>query len=495
MKIAYLLGDSILEEARRALAERVAVSGLSDDSRRIQKGYAFFAVNGNAANGLLYAGAAEKQGAAAIIAEKGALLPKLGIPVFYVRNIRHVLALAAARFYGSQPQVAVAVTGTSGKTSVAAFLRQIWEKAGFSAASVGTVGVVAKDFSDHGSLTTPGAVDLALLLRNLERKHITHIVLEASSHGLEQCRLDGVRLSAAAFTNLGRDHMDYHPTIEAYFKAKMRLFDTLLPQGAPAIVFADGKFSEKAAKHIADAGRKALTVGRKGDFIKLKRVEHERFRQYAELEFGGEIYELYLPLAGEFQIANALTAAGLALVCSVPPASVFRALERLQGAPGRLQLVGATALGAPVYVDYAHKPDALENVLKSVRPFTNGRVIVVFGCGGDRDKGKRPIMGEIAVKLADIVIVTDDNPRTETAAVIRKQILAGAHGALEIADRRAAIRHAVALLKRGDTLIVAGKGHEEGQIIGDKVLPFSDHAEVSAALRETEKSKIAGDKR
>lgn len=490
MKIAHLLGGAVLGEESKKLAERLRVSGVADDSRKVRAGDAFFAVAGNAANGLLYAAAAAKAGAAVIIAEKGAHLPGQSVPFITVDNIRHVLALAAARFYHAQPQVAAAVTGTSGKTSVTAFLRQIWEQTGFSAASIGTIGVVAKDFSNPAALTTPGAVELALLLRDLSRKHITHVAMEASSHGLEQCRLDGVKLTAAGFTNLGRDHMDYHPTVEAYFKAKMRLFDTLLPEGAPAVVFADNKYSDKAAAHIAAAGRKALTVGRKGEFIRLKRVEHERFRQYAELDYGGDIYELILPLAGEFQIANALVAAGLAIAGKVPPAAVFRALERLRGAPGRLQLVGATASGAPVYVDYAHKPDALENVLRSVRPFTHGRIILVFGCGGDRDKGKRPIMGEIAVKLADMVIVTDDNPRSENAAIIRKQILAGAHGASEIGDRRAAIRHAVGLLARGDTLIVAGKGHEEGQIIGDKILPFSDVAEVSAALRGEE-----GDKR
>ncbi|KAA6206494.1 MAG: UDP-N-acetylmuramoyl-L-alanyl-D-glutamate--2,6-diaminopimelate ligase [Candidatus Tokpelaia sp.] len=482
MKVSYLLGEAIAADKSKALAETISISGVADDSRKVKAGYAFFAIAGNSTNGQAYAQAAEKQGAAVIIAEKGADLGARAIPVIYVQNIRHLLALAAARFYHSRPQIIVAVTGTSGKTSVAAFLRQIWENTGFAGASIGTIGVVAKDFSQSGALTTPGAVELALLLAQLARKHITHVVMEASSHGLEQCRLDGVKLTAAGFTNLGRDHMDYHPTIEAYFKAKMRLFDTLLPVGAKAVVFADSKYADKAVAHIEAAGRKALTVGRKGNFIKLKRVEHERFRQYAEIAFEDEIYELVLPLAGEFQLANALVAVGLALASSVPPAAAFRALERLQGAPGRLQLVGATAAGAPVYVDYAHKPDALENVLKSVRPFTNGRIVLVFGCGGDRDKGKRPIMGEIAVKLADIVIVTDDNPRSENAAIIRKQILAGAHGALEIADRRAAIRHAVGLLARGDTLIVAGKGHEEGQIIGDKTLPFSDQAEVANAL-------------
>jgi len=481
MKLAELLGSGALSGRDKNLAE-MDILGLSEDSRRIKAGYAFFALKGNAADGALYAAAAAKQGAAVIIAEAGAQLAPQPAPVIYVENIRHILALAAARFYHAQPQVAAAVTGTSGKTSVTVFLRQIWEQSGFSSASIGTIGVISKDYTIKESLTTPGAVELARIMRDLADHHITHVAMEASSHGLEQCRLDGVKLTAAAFTNLGRDHMDYHPTVDAYFKAKMRLFDTLLPAGAPAVVYADNKFSDKAAAYIAAAGRKALTVGRKGEFIKLKRVEHERFRQYAEFEHDSKIYEIMLPLAGEFQIANALVAAGLAIACGGSAAMVFRALERLQGAPGRLELAGATAAGAPIYVDYAHKPDALENVLKSVRPFTRGRIIVVFGCGGDRDKGKRPIMGALAAKLADKVIVTDDNPRTENADSIRRQILEGALHAEEIPDRRSAIRHAISLLARGDTLIIAGKGHEEGQIIGDKILPFSDKAEVNAAL-------------
>jgi len=482
MKLADLL-DAELLIGSSAAADCI-ITGISADSRNIGAGYAFFALKGTAADGGRFAAQAEAQGARVIIAEQGEALPPLGVPVVYVAHIRHILALAAARFYRRQPQTEAAITGTSGKTSVSVFLRQIWEQAGFAAASIGTIGVIGRDYHRAESLTTPGAVELMKLLRDMADRNITHAVMEASSHGLEQCRLDGVKLTAAGFTNLGRDHMDYHPTVEAYFAAKMRLFDTLLPVGAPAVIYADGKYSARAEAAVKQAGRKALTVGRKGAFIKLKRVEHERFRQYAELEFAGKIYELVLPLAGEFQIANALVAAGLAIACGQPAASVFRALERLQGAPGRLELIGANSAGAPVYVDYAHKPDALENVLKSVRPFTNGRIIVVFGCGGDRDKGKRPMMGALAEKLADKVIITDDNPRTEDAAEIRRQILAAVPLAEEIADRRAAIRRGISLLERGDTLIIAGKGHEEGQIIGTEIHPFSDKAEALAALAE-----------
>jgi UDP-N-acetylmuramoyl-L-alanyl-D-glutamate--2,6-diaminopimelate ligase len=290
--------------------------------------------------------------------------------------------------------------------------------------------------------------------------------MEASSHGLDQSRLDGVKLAAAAFTNLGRDHMDYHPTIEDYMAAKMRLFDTLLPKGSPAVIFADDAWSEQAIKAAIDAGHNVRTVGRKGEYLTLKRVEHFRHKQVAEIHAEGQIFEVHIPLAGDFQVANALVAAGLAMSTGVPAKVAMAALEKLQGASGRLELVGHTKDGALAYVDYAHKPDALSNVLASVRPFTTGRVIVVFGCGGDRDRGKRPIMGEIACRLADVVIVTDDNPRSEVPAEIRAEIMAAAPGATEIADRAEAIREAVGMLTSGDTLIVAGKGHEEGQTIG-----------------------------
>jgi UDP-N-acetylmuramoyl-L-alanyl-D-glutamate--2,6-diaminopimelate ligase len=396
------------------------------------------------------------------------------------------LSLAAANFYGGQPETMVAVTGTAGKTSVASFTRQIWAFAGHPAAMIGTTGVVSPRRNDYGSLTTPDPVSLHQLLAELADEGVTHAAMEASSHGLDQFRLDGVRLSAAAFTNLGRDHMDYHPTVEAYMAAKMRLFEALLPKGSPAVIFADDAWSQQAISVATAAGHDVRTVGRKGNFLTLKRVEHFRHKQVAEVHIGRDIFEVHIPLAGDFQIANALVAAGLAISTGVAAPVAMAALEKLQGAPGRLELVGHTRDGALAYVDYAHKPDALENVLTSVRPFTTGRVITVFGCGGDRDRGKRAIMGEIACRLADIVIVTDDNPRSEDPATIRSEIIAAAACATEIGDRAAAIREAVGMLKSGDTLIVAGKGHEEGQTIGSTTLPFSDHAQVRKALQERE---------
>lgn len=479
MKLRDLAGILPVEGTASADLE---VTGISSDSRQVKPGVVFFALAGTKADGATYAADAARRGAAAIVA--GSAIAGLPVPVLAVDDPRLALALSAARYFGKQPETMVAVTGTSGKTSVAAFTRQIWEQAGYAAASIGTTGVVAPGRNEYGSLTTPDPVALHQLLKELADAGVTHASMEASSHGLDQRRLDGVKLAAGGFTNLGRDHMDYHPTVEDYHRAKLRLFDTLLPKGAPAVIFADDPWSAPTIQAAQAAGLDVLTVGRHGDFLKLKRVEHERHRQRAEVEAGGALYEVDLPLAGDFQISNALVSAGLAISTGTPVAKALLALEKLKGAPGRLDLVGTTTNGAPVYVDYAHKPDALENVLASVRPFTTGRVIVVFGCGGDRDRGKRPIMGEIATRLADVVIVTDDNPRSEVPETIRAAILAAAPDAIEIGDRRQAIHEAVAMLHAGDTLIVAGKGHEEGQTIGTETLHFSDHEEVRAALRE-----------
>jgi UDP-N-acetylmuramoyl-L-alanyl-D-glutamate--2,6-diaminopimelate ligase len=465
-------------------AGEIQVSGLASDSRQVKPGDLFFALHGVKADGTAFVADAAKRGAAAAIVSAGSHTSSVSIPVLPVDDPRLALAQSAAAFFGKQPDTMIAVTGTSGKTSVTAFTRQIWEKAGIAAASIGTTGVVAPGRNEYGTLTTPDPIALHLLLKELADSGVTHASMEASSHGLDQCRLDGVKLKAGAFTNLGRDHLDYHPTIENYHAAKLRLFDTLLPKGAPAVIFADDVFSKATEAAAKDAGLDVRTVGRKGSFIALKRVEHERHRQRAEVSHDGVIYEIDLPLAGDFQIYNALVSAGLAISTGVAPSVAFKALETLEGAPGRLDYVASTRDGCPLYVDYAHKPEALENVLAAVRPFTTGRVVVVFGCGGDRDKGKRPIMGGIASRLADVVIVTDDNPRSEVPETIRGEILSSAPGAVEIADRAKAIREAVSMLKSGDTLIVAGKGHEEGQTAGGVTHPFSDHAELRKALAE-----------
>ncbi len=483
MKIKDLIGKDFPEIASQlgSGAGDIDIAAITADSRQVVPGSLFVALSGSKADGKAFIDEAIARGAAAVVTGVKAA-GDTPVPLLSAFTPRRVLAIAAANFYGNQPDTMVAVTGTAGKTSVASFARQIWAHAGFAAAMIGTTGVIAPGRNDYGSLTTPDPVSLHKLLAELADAGVTHAAMEASSHGLDQNRLDGVHLAAAGFTNLGRDHMDYHPTVEDYMAAKMRLFDGVLPKGSPAVIFSDDAWSAPAIAAARAAGHLVLTVGRKGDYLSLKRVEHFRHKQIAEIHVGDEIFEVQVPLAGDFQISNALVAAGLAMSTGVSARATMAALEKLQGASGRLELVGHTKEGALAYVDYAHKPDALENVLTSVRPFTTGRIIVVFGCGGDRDKGKRPIMGEIATRLADVVIVTDDNPRSEVPAVIRSEIMAAAKGATEIGDRAEAIKAAVDMLKSGDTLIVAGKGHEEGQTIGSVTLPFSDHDELRKAL-------------
>jgi UDP-N-acetylmuramyl-tripeptide synthetase len=335
----------------------------------------------------------------------------------------------------------------------------------------------------YGSLTTPDPVALHQTLDRLAGAGVTHLALEASSHGLDQKRLDGVRLAAGAFTNLSRDHLDYHATIEDYLAAKLRLFRELLPEGAPAVVDADSDIAPRVIEAARARGLSVFSVGAKGEAIRLAAVARDGLSSTLELELGGRRRRMRLPLPGDFQIANALVAAGLCVATGSDPDAVFKALQSLRGAPGRLERVGQIR-GATVFVDYAHKPDALEKAIAALRPHAQGRLILVFGCGGDRDAGKRPIMGEIAARCADIAIVTDDNPRSESAAAIRAQILATAPGALEIGDRGEAIRAGVAMLGGGDVLLIAGKGHETGQIVGGKTLPFSDADEARAALLE-----------
>ncbi|KAA5598098.1 UDP-N-acetylmuramoyl-L-alanyl-D-glutamate--2,6-diaminopimelate ligase [Blastochloris sulfoviridis] len=461
-------------------AAGLKVTGLAADSRKVTPGNAFVAVPGTNADGLAYAPAAVAKGAVAVIAAQ-APPGDLGVPVIVVADVRGALARAAARRHPRQPATQVAVTGTSGKTSVTAFTRQIWTALGHKAASVGTIGVVAPSGADYGSLTTPDPLTLHATLDRLAGEGVTHLAIEASSHGLDQRRLDGMRFSAGAFLNLSRDHLDYHLTLDAYFASKLRLFEALLPPGAGVVVDADLPEADRVRAVARPRGLRVFSIGRGGAGIRLVSAAVEGFAQRLEVETGGRFYSVRLPLAGAFQVANALAAAGLAIVTGSEPGAVFAALEHLEGAKGRLEKV-AEVDGALVFVDYAHKPDGLEKVLATLRPYATGRLVVLIGAGGDRDPGKRRMMGEVAARLADAVIVTDDNPRSEDPALIRRAILEGAPGAEEIAGRHAAIAQAVAGLRPGDVLVVAGKGHETGQIIGDRVLPFSDHDEVAAAV-------------
>jgi UDP-N-acetylmuramoyl-L-alanyl-D-glutamate--2,6-diaminopimelate ligase len=479
MKLAELVAADVGFEPRFAGLE---LAGIASDSRKVKPGFLFVAVPGTKADGLAFLPQALAAGAAAVMAERKPELPE-HVAFIHVPNVRRALALAAAAFFPRQPQTIAAVTGTSGKTSVAAFTRQIWAALGQAAASIGTVGVVSPKGETYGSLTTPDPIELHRTLDALAGEGVTHLALEASSHGLDQHRLDGVRVAAGGFTNLSRDHLDYHSTMEAYLAAKLRLFSDLIAPGGTAVINVDDCYSGKVLDAAEARGLKVLTVGVGGEGITLVDGAIEGFGQRVVLSHAGREYRVKLPLVGAFQVQNAAVAAGLAIATGSEPGAVFAALEKLQGAKGRLELAG-TFNGAPVFIDYAHKPDALQKTLDALRPYTRGRLAVVFGCGGDRDKGKRPIMGRIAVENADRVIVTDDNPRSENPATIRAEILAAAPGAEEIGDRGEAIRAGITGLQQGDVLLIAGKGHETGQIVGDRVLPFSDHDSVAAVLGE-----------
>lgn len=473
--------DMILPDGAAA----IEVTGLTADSRLVERGFLFAALPGTTTDGARFADEAIARGAVAVLVGRSAeidLRPEIAL--VRADDPRHALALMAAQFHRRQPEKLVAVTGTSGKTSVVAFARQVFEAAGKNAASIGTLGIVSREGIEYGGLTTPDPVALHAMLDRLAGSGVTHAAIEASSHGLDQRRLDGLRLVAAGFTNLGRDHMDYHPTVADYFSAKLRLFAAILPVDGTAVVDMDGAYAAQVAATAAARGQHLIGVGRKGRDLRLVETSPDGFCQRLVVEAFGRRRDALLPLAGGFQASNALVAAGLAVAAGVDVEIALAALDSLVGAPGRLELVGRRADGGMIFVDYAHKPDALESVLQTLRPLTSGNLIVVFGAGGDRDHGKRPLMGEAAARFADIVIVTDDNPRSEEPGAIRKEILVGAPDAIEIGNRRRAIREAIAMLGPGDVLCVAGKGHETGQIVGEKRLEFSDHDVVRSALAE-----------
>jgi UDP-N-acetylmuramoyl-L-alanyl-D-glutamate--2,6-diaminopimelate ligase len=461
-------------------AEEISVHDLTSDSRAVKPGSVFAALPGSSVDGSKFIPQAIAAGAVAIIAGEGT--EAHDVPVIRTANPRQLFAHMAARYFGRQPDLIVAVTGTSGKTSVATFVREIWTSMGFRAASLGTVGVVSPEGTVELEHTTPDSMKLQEIAAQLAADRVEHLALEASSHGLDQYRLDGLRIAAGAFTNLSHDHLDYHPTEEHYFNAKMRLFEELVPVGGCAVVNVDTPRGLQAAERCRARGLDLWTVGHAGAAIRVVDVVRGNGGQRITADVKGRRHIIELPLVGDFQVSNALVAAGLVLGTGGEESLVMHALESLKGAKGRLELVGRSKSGAPVFVDYAHKPDALENALFSLRPYTGNKLHVIFGCGGDRDRAKRPIMGEIATRLADKVYVTDDNPRTEEPASIRAAIMAAAPGAVEIGSRAEAIRAAVDALESGDVLVVAGKGHEEGQKIGKTVLPFSDHDAVKAAI-------------
>ena len=457
-------------------AAEVTVRSVTLDSRRVQAGALFAALPGTKLDGRDFVAGAVAAGAVAVLAPAGSRLSALpgNVAVIEVKEPRRALALIAARFFGRQPQAIAAVTGTGGKTSTVAFARQLWSLEGREAASIGTLGVISGKINDAGSLTTPDTIALHELLAQLADSGVTHLAVEASSHGLDQHRLDGVAITAAAFTNLSQDHLDYHATMERYFAAKLRLFSELLPAGGTAVINTRQDWSQRLIAAARARRHRLITFGGAGADIALRRQQPTPNGQVLEIELFGAKHVAEFPVAGAFQAENLLAALGLVIGSGSDAGKIMGLIGRLSGVPGRIEHVADTPSGGAVYVDYAHKPGALEAVLTTLRPHAARRLIVVFGCGGDRDRGKRPIMGEIATRLADRVIVTDDNPRSEAPAAIRSEILASAPGAIEIGDRAEAIRLAMSEMQAGDLLVIAGKGHETYQIVGDRTFPFDD---------------------
>ena len=458
------------------------ITGLTSDSRLVKDGMIFAAIPGTQFDGRDYIPQAIKNGAAAILSQPS--LPQLSVPVIEHENVRLAYSQLAKTLYPAQPKRLVAVTGTNGKSSTVEFLRQIWVSAGRAGASLGTLGITAPKVYRALTHTTPDAAALHQNLTELAGEGVTHLGMEASSHGLDQYRLDGVEITATGFTNLTQDHFDYHPDAEDYFRAKARLFTELAGAKTPAVVNVNDEYGRRVLALCKERGQPTLSVGWTGADIHINEIMPKASGQDVELNIMGERTHIALPLAAEFQVLNAVQALGLALVTGVTQKDAVAALASLTGVAGRMERVGLTQEGAPIYVDFAHTEDGLDKLLRGVRPHTKGRIIIVFGCGGDRDPDKRAKMGAVAAKLADDVIVTDDNPRTEDAASIRAQVLTGCPDAAVIGDRAAAIREGIARLIANDCLVIAGKGHESGQIIGQKTIPFNDADEARAALKE-----------
>ena len=473
MKLAQLGGLAGMTVDARGDDE---VTGFAIDHRKVAPGTVFGAFPGTQANGEDFIPAAVSAGAIAVVARPE--VPVEGAAHLADPQPRRAFANLAARFFRPVPETVVAVTGTNGKTSTVEMTRQIWRLLGERAASIGTLGVTTPDESVSTGLTTPDIVTFLSNMTGLAREGVTHVAYEASSHGLSQYRNEGLAVAAGAFTNLSRDHLDYHADMDDYFAAKMRLFSEVVAVGGTAVIWADDAWSARAIEAARARWLALVTVGEAGETIRLLSRTPTQLGQTLDLEHGGMRHTVNLPLIGAYQAANALVAVGLALATGSDAAKAFEALGRLQPVRGRLERAAITASGAPVYVDYAHTPDALEAAIAALRPHCSGRLITVFGAGGDRDQGKRPEMGAVAAAHSDLVIVTDDNPRGEDAAAIRAQVLRGAPGAREIGDRREAIATAIAEARAGDVVLIAGKGHEQGQVVGSgeamRVLPFDD---------------------
>jgi UDP-N-acetylmuramoyl-L-alanyl-D-glutamate--2,6-diaminopimelate ligase len=452
--------------------EAAAITGFAIDHRKVAPGTVFGAFEGARVNGEDFIPAAVKAGAVAIVARPGVVVE--GAVHIADANPRERFARLAAKFFAPFPETAVAVTGTNGKTSTVEMTRQLWRMAGQHAASIGTLGVTTSDDSVSTGLTTPDVVTFLANVAGLAREGVTHVAFEASSHGLSQYRTEGLPVRAAAFTNLSRDHLDYHGDMAAYFHAKLRLFADVLDMDGAAVVWADDPHAMRVEELARMRGNKLITVGEHGEMLKLVGRDPTLLGQGLVIEAEGKTHKVMLPLIGAYQAANALTAAGLVIATGGDVSATLSNLARLQPVRGRLERAVITRSGAPVYVDYAHTPDALEAAIAALKPHTSGRLILVFGAGGDRDTGKREPMGQAAAAGADVAIVTDDNPRNEDAAAIRAEVLKGAPEAIEIGGRREAIAAAIAMAGAEDIVLIAGKGHEQGQIVGDQVLPFDD---------------------
>ena len=449
-----------------------AVTGFAIDHRNVTKGNVFGAFRGARFDGESFIPQAIAHGAVAVVARPEAMVE--GAVHIADTEPRRRFAQLAGDYYGPYPEVIVAVTGTNGKTSTVEMARQMWRLGGQRSASIGTLGVTTADDQVKTGLTTPDIVTFLSNMAGLERMGISHVAYEASSHGLDQFRSEGLPVRAAAFTNFSRDHLDYHSDMDSYFAAKMRLFDEVVDGDGTAVVWTGDAKSDEVIAHVCARGLKLITVGPGAETIALTEQVPTPLGQRLLLRHEGRELTLTLPLIGAYQANNVLTAAGLLLATGSDPADVLGAMGRVSPVRGRLERAVISRAGAPVYVDYAHTPDALEAAIAALKPHVEGKLIIVFGAGGDRDKGKRAPMGAVAGRLSDIAIVTDDNPRTEDPAEIRRDVMQGAVGATEIGDRRAAIAEAIRLAGTGDIVLVAGKGHETRQVIGDRVLPFDD---------------------
>ena len=460
----------------------VEVSGITADSRKVEPGFVFVALPGLTVDGASFIGDAVKKGAVAVLCVPSARLRDDNIVWITHEVPGRIFPHMVAAYFQRQPEHLAAVTGTNGKTSVASFTKQIWEHMGLKAASVGTLGVVAPGHNEYTGMTTPDPVTLHKAMSDLCDLGIDHVVFEASSHGLAQYRMDGLNISAAAFTNLTRDHYDYHGSEENYFYAKSRLFGEVMKPGSTAVLNADCPIVREVADICWARGHRVITVGRHDGDIRLLHQVSSPTGQEITVSYDGKLYDIKLSLVGSFQAMNALMAVGLVIGCGGDADQAFNSLAYLKSVEGRMEQAGRHPSGARIYVDYAHTPDALETALEALQPHVRGKLAVVFGCGGDRDTGKREQMGRIACDKAARVYVTDDNPRSEEPAAIRAEILKGCPGATEVGDRAEAIRQAVAELEEGDLLLVAGKGHERGQEIAGKIYEFDDVSEVRSAI-------------